>query len=121
MDTHSNKQADTQRHTGSNVQLCPILNNLSSYGSCREGSGKNVPPFVFNNKRTEKHCYATVGHFVNCRDDSVAVKCQTKYRTRKEKDKPRKEANVGSELLQPEWISSSINRCDRADEETKEK
>lgn len=59
------------------------------------GCRKNVPPFVFNNKRTEKSCHATVGHFVNRRDDSVAVKCQNKWRMRKEKRQTRKRSGYG--------------------------
>lgn len=52
----------------------------------------------------KKHSYATVGHFVNRRDGSVAVKCQNKWRMRKEKDKPGKAADVGSELAGMDFI-----------------
>ncbi len=58
---------DTQRHTGTNIQLCPFLNNLSSYGSCREV--KRVAEKMFRHlslttSAPKKHCDATVGHFV---------------------------------------------------------
>lgn len=55
-------------------------------------------------KTKKKHSYATVGHFVNRRDGSVAAKCQNKWRMRKEKDKPGKAADVGSELAGMDFI-----------------
>lgn len=75
--THSHRYKQTD------AQLCPFLNNLSSYGSC--GEVRRVAEKMFRHlslttHAAKKHCYATVGHFVNRRDDSVAVKCQNKWR-----------------------------------------
>lgn len=54
---HRHKWRDTQRHTDTDVRLCPFLCNLLSYGSCSgegrvagQGEKKNVPPFVLTNK-----------------------------------------------------------------------
>lgn len=55
-------------------------------------------------QRKKIHSYATVGHFVNRRDDSVAVKCQNKWRMRKENDEPEKGAYLGSELAGMDFI-----------------
>lgn len=96
---HRHKQTDTQAQTHSFVLF---LNNLSSYGSCREVrriAEKMFRHLSLTTSAPKKHCYATVGHFVNCRDDSVALKCQNKWRNREEKDKPEQGADVGSELL----------------------
>lgn len=49
-------------------------------------------------KKNTQHSYATVGHFVNWRDGSVAPKCQNKWGTRKERDRSgEKAADTGSE------------------------
>lgn len=50
-------------------------------------------------RKKTQHSYATVGHFVNRRDGSVALKCQNKWRTRKERDRSGEKAtDTGSEL-----------------------
>lgn len=77
-------------------------------------------------KKTQ-HSYATVGHFVNRRDGSVALKCQNKWRTRKEKDRSgEKAADTGSELAgmdftRSKWTWWSRRRDKREAEMVEEK
>lgn len=86
-----------------------------------EGSGKKkVPPFVFNNRRTEKTLLCHSQPFCKSpwRLSSSKVSEQVKNEKRKRQTR---EGACGISNTVAGWISFWINRCDREDEEIKKR